>query len=220
MPPRGALLPSRGPLLTRFHPPPLLFVLQLPIDKGGAEGKALYIDTEGTFRPERITPIAERFGLNPADVMDNVAYARAFNCDHQMELLKHAASMMSESRYSLIVVDSATSLYRTDYSGRGELAARQMHMAKFLRQLARLADEFGCAVVITNQVVANVDGGLYGPAVKPIGGNIIAHASVVRLSLSKAKGDNRKMKIFDSPNLAEQDAQFSITEAGIDNAKD
>ena len=110
---------------------------QLPADQGGGEGKALYIDTEGTFRPERITPIAERYGLNPSEVLDNIAYARAYNTDHQMQLLVAASAMMVESRFALLVVDSATALYRTDYSGRGELSARQMHMARFLRSLQR-----------------------------------------------------------------------------------
>lgn len=96
--------------------------------------------------------MAERYGLSGNDVLDNVAYARAYNTDHQMNLLIQAAAMMVESRYALLIVDSATALYRTDYSGRGELAARQMHLARFLRMLMRLADEFGVAVLITNQV--------------------------------------------------------------------
>lgn len=108
---------------------------------GGGEGKALYIDTEGTFRPERLLAIAERYGLNGSDVLDNVAYARAYNSDHQTQLLLQASAMMTETRYALIIVDSATALYRTDYSGRGELSERQMHMAKFLRTLQRIADE-------------------------------------------------------------------------------
>ena len=92
-----------------------------------------------------------RYGLNPNDVLDNVAYARAHNTDHQGQLLFAAASMMSDSRFALIVVDSVTALYRVEYVGRGELAARQNNLGRFLRSLQRLADEFGCAVVVTNQ---------------------------------------------------------------------
>ena len=151
----------------------LAVTCQLPIDQNGGEGKCLYIDTETTFRPVRMLAVAERFGMNQEEVLDNIAYARAYNADHQMALLNQAAQMMSESRFSLLIVDSATSLYRTDFSGRGELSARQMHLAKFLRGLQRLADEFGVAVVITNQVVAQVDGGamMFNPdPKKPIGG--------------------------------------------------
>jgi len=200
----------------------LAVTCQLPIDQGGGEGKCLYIDTEGTFRPARLLSIAERYGLDGNDVLDNVAYARAYNSDHQTQLLMQASALMSESRYALLIVDSATALYRTDYSGRGELAARQMHMAKFLRSLSRLADEYGVGVVITNQVVAQVDGAasFAGPQVKPIGGNIIAHASTTRLSLRKGRGETRVCKIFDSPNLPESEAIFAITEDGIKDATD
>jgi DNA repair protein RAD51 len=137
----------------------LAVTCQLPHDMGGGEGKCLYIDTEGTFRPVRLLAVAERYGLNGEEVLDNVAYARAYNADHQLALLNQASAMMAESRpvlssllrrplrrrcrFSLLIVDSCTALYRTDFSGRGELSARQNHLAKFLRTLLRLADEVG-----------------------------------------------------------------------------
>jgi len=127
---------------------------QMPTANGGAEGKVIYIDTEGTFRPDRILSIAARFGLDPQATLDNIAYARAYNSDQQHQLLIHAAALMAENRFALLIVDSATNLYRTDFIGRGELAARQNHLGKFLRNIQRLADEFGIAVLITNQVVA------------------------------------------------------------------
>jgi len=195
----------------------LCVTCQLSSDKGGGEGKALYVDTEGSFRPKRLISIAEKYGLNPSDVLDNVAYARAYNSDHQSQLLIQASAMLAESRYALLVVDSATALYRTDYSGRGELSARQMHLARFLRALLRIADEFGVAIVITNQVVAQVDGNpmfMQDPK-KPIGGNIMAHASTTRLSLRKGRGNARVCKIFDSPCLPEEEAVFTINEDGI-----
>jgi len=200
----------------------LAVTCQLPIDNGGAEGKCLFIDTEGTFRPERLLAVAERYGLQGNDVLDNVAYARAYNSDHQMTLLTQAAAMMSESRYAVIIVDSATACYRTDYSGRGELSARQMHLAQFLRQLLKLSDEFGVAVVVTNQVVAQVDGASMFNAdpKKPIGGNIMAHASTTRLYFRKGRGENRICKIYDSPCLPEGEATFAINADGIGDAKD
>ena len=204
----------------------LAVTCQLPFDMGGGEGKCLYIDTEGTFRPVRLLAVAQRFGLEGEEVLDNVAYARAYNSEHQLQLLQQAASMMCETRFSLLIVDSATSLYRTDFSGRGELSARQMHLAKFMRTLQRLADEFGVAVVITNQVVAQVDGGpsaMFNPdPKKPIGGNIIAHASTTRLMLKKGRGETRICRIYDSPCLPESDSLFAITAGGVDDpsAKD
>lgn len=201
----------------------LAVTCQLPVEQGGGAGKCLYIDTEGTFRPERLVSCAQRFGLNPDEVLDNVAYARAYNSDHQSALLTQASAMMSESRYSLLIVDSATSLYRTDFSGRGELSARQMHLARFLRTLLRLADEFGVAVVISNQVVAQVDGAsamFNADPKKPIGGNIMAHASTTRLYLRKGRGETRICKIYDSPCLPEAEATFAINADGIGDATD
>jgi len=162
----------------------LAVTCQLPINQGGGEGKCLYIDTEGTFRPERLLAIAERYKMNGEEVLDNVAYARAYNTDQQLDLLIDASAMMSESRYALLIVDSATALYRCDYVGRAELASRQAHLGRFLRHLLRMADEYGVAVVITNQVTAEVNGGasmFQADPKKPIGGNIIAHASTTRL---------------------------------------
>ena len=194
----------------------LCITAQMPITDGGAEGKAIYIDTEGSFRPNRLSEIATRFGLDPTLALENVATARAQNSEHQMELLKMAAAIMSQDRYALIVVDSATALFRTDFMGRGELSERQMQMAQFLRQLTRLAEEFGVAVFITNQVVANPDGMSFAKdSTKPIGGNIIAHASTTRLRLRKGRGENRIMTVYDSPTLPEADAQFAIGPQGI-----
>jgi len=201
----------------------LAVTCQLPIENGGGEGKCLYVDTEGAFRPERLVQIAERYGLNPQDVLDNVAYARAHNTDHQTQLLVAAASMMAESRFALIIIDSATALYRSEFNGRGELSVRQVHLGRFLRSLQRLADEFGVAVVITNQVVAaNLDGGAMfaGPSVKPIGGNIMAHASTTRLWLKKGRGETRVAKLVCSPSLPERDATFGIGAEGVCDAKE
>ncbi|KAK4226914.1 DNA repair protein rhp51 [Podospora fimiseda] len=197
----------------------LAVTCQLPFDMGGGEGKCMYIDTEGTFRPVRLLAVANRYGLSGEEVLDNVAYARAYNSDHQLQLLNQAAAMMCETRFSLLIVDSATALYRTDFLGRGELSSRQTHLAKFMRTLQRLADEFGIAVVITNQVVAQVDGGpsaMFNPdPKKPIGGNIIAHASTTRISLKKGRAETRIAKVYDSPCLPESDCLFAISEEGI-----
>uniref|UniRef100_A0A672GDL0 RAD51 recombinase n=1 Tax=Salarias fasciatus TaxID=181472 RepID=A0A672GDL0_SALFA len=174
----------------------LAVTCQLPIDLGGGEGKAMYIDTEGTFRPERLLAVAQR----------------------SVSVWTHLQALL----YALLIVDSATALYRTDYSGRGELSARQCHLGRFLRMLLRLADEFGVAVVITNQVVAQVDGAAMFSAdpKKPIGGNIMAHASTTRLYLRKGRGETRICKIYDSPCLPEAEAMFAINADGVGDAKD
>jgi len=197
----------------------LCITCQMAVTEGGAEGKAIYLDTEGSFRPDKLQAIAQRFGLDPDVALENVATARAQNSEHQMELLLMAAGIMAQDRYALLVVDSATALFRTDYTGRGELSERQMQLAQFLRQLTRLAEEFGVAVLITNQVVANPDGMTFAKdATKPIGGNIIAHASTTRLRLRKSRGENRICSVYDSPTLAESDATFALGPAGVCDA--
>lgn len=199
----------------------LAVTCQLPVDQGGAEGKCLFIDTENTFRAERIKSIAVRYGMNPDDAMRNIAYARAFNSDHQSKLLDAAAQMMAQTRVSLVIVDSAVALYRTDYNGRGELSARQGHLATFLRKIQGLADEFGVAVVLTNQVVAQVDGfSMAMDPKKPTGGNIMAHSTTTRLFLRKGRAEQRICKIYDSPLLPEGEAIFGIYEEGIDDPRD
>ena len=196
----------------------LCVTCQLPRSSGGGEGKAIYIDTEGTFRPEKLAPIAERFGLDEKEVIENVFYARAYNSDHQNRLLLQVCGLMCEHKFSLLIVDSATALYRTDYTGRGELSSRQMSLAKFLRNLQKIADEHKVVVVITNQVVATVDGNSFaGNDKKPIGGHIMAHACQTRLYLRKSQRNNRICKIYDSPSLPESETTYSITDKGIDD---
>ena len=151
--------------------------------------------------------------------LENVVFARAHNSEQQKDLLKQACALMSEDRFSLLIVDSATALYRTDYMGRGELSERQMQLAQFLRILTRMSAEFGIAVVMTNQVVANPDGMSFAKdSTKPIGGNIIAHASTTRLRMRKGRGENRICTVFDSPTLPEADAQFAVSATGIQDA--
>lgn len=193
----------------------LCVTCQFPIQSGGAEGCALYIDTEGTFRPKRVEQMAGRYGMDSNDLLDNISFARAYSSDHQMKLLSEAAQMMTASHYALVVVDSATALFRSEYVGRGELAIRQQTLGKFLRQLLMLCDVFGVAVVITNQVVSDPGGMSFGPSTKPIGGNIIAHASTTRIALRKGSKNTRVAKIFDAPNLPEEECQFAITNDGI-----
>lgn len=157
---------------------------QLPVEKAGGEGKCLWIDTEGTFRPERLVSVATRFNLTVHQVLDNIVYARAFNTDHLLELIIEAGALMSKGRFALLIIDSIISLYRSEFGGRGELAARQMHLGRVLRAIQKMADTFGVAVVLTNQVMAKVDG-MPGQDKVPTGGHVLAHCSQTRLFMRK-----------------------------------
>ncbi|KAA0049326.1 meiotic recombination protein DMC1-like protein [Cucumis melo var. makuwa] len=180
---------------------------QLPTSMRGGNGKVAYIDTEGTFRPDRIVPIAERFGMDPGAVLDNIIYARAYTYEHQHNLLLGLAAKMSEEPFKLLIVDSIIALFRVDFTGRGELAERQQKLAQMLSRLTKIAEEFNVAVYMTNQVVADPGGGVFvSDPKKPAGGHVLAHAATVRLMFRKGKGEQRICKVFDAPNLPESEA--------------
>ncbi|RYN23970.1 Meiotic recombination protein [Alternaria tenuissima] len=197
-------------------------IAQLPKDMGGAEGKVAYIDTEGTFRPERIAQIAERFGVDPETAQDNITYARAVNSEHQMELLNKVAEFFVSNEYRLLIIDSIMALFRVDYTGRGELNERQQKLNQFLSKLTHVAEEFNVAVLLTNQVQSDPGASaLFASADgrKPIGGHILAHASATRILLRKGRGEERVAKIQDSPDMPEKEATYIITNGGINDAE-
>jgi len=198
----------------------LCVTAQLPIKQGGGNGKVAYIDTEGTFRPERIVPIAERFGLNPNECLENIIVARAFTHEHQMNLLQLVVAKMSEEPFRLLIVDSVTSLFRVDFSGRGTLSERQQKLGKYMSCLMKVAEEFNVAVVITNQVMSDPSGAamFVQDSKKPIGGHVIAHASTTRLYLKKGRAEQRVCKVYCSPHLPEAEAIYQITDKGITDA--
>jgi meiotic recombination protein DMC1 len=198
----------------------LCVTAQLPTELGGGNGKVAFIDTEGTFRPERIVPIAERYGVDADAALDNIVVARALTSDHQAELINEIAARFHEDHYKLLVVDSITALFRVDYSGRGELAERQQKLARMLSSLIKVAEEFNVAVFISNQVVSDPGAAMSFVAdpKKPVGGNILGHASTTRLSLRKGRGNERICKIYDSPMLPESEATFALSDGGVTDA--
>jgi RecA/RadA recombinase len=200
----------------------LAVTAQLDLEQKGAGGKVIFIDTEGTFRPNRIQAIAERFNVNGSEALENILVARAFNSESQHEFLQLASAHMVEQRHALIIVDSCTALFRVDFLGRGQLAERQQKLGQFLSILTRMAEEFNVACFITNQVVSDPGGNPMGFASlpKPIGGNIMAHACCTRLMLRKGKGETRICKIYDSPCLPEDECTYALGQGGVENPKD
>ena len=188
--------------------------VQKPVDEGGLDGTCIIIDAENTFRPERVRQVAEAAGMDPEKVLKNIFVARAYNSDHQMVLTDQVGSMIKEKNVKLVIVDSVTSNFRADFSGRGELASRQQKLNRHLHSLQRLADVYNVAVYITNQVMAN-PAILFGDPTRPIGGHILGHFSTHRLYVRKSKGNTRIARIIDSPNLPEGEAVYVITPEGI-----
>ncbi|KAI9529289.1 Meiotic recombination protein dmc1 [Dissostichus eleginoides] len=197
---------------------------QLPGENGYSGGKVVFIDTENTFRPDRLKDIADRFNVDHSAVLDNVLYARAYTSEHQMELLDFVAAKFHEEGgvFKLLIIDSIMALFRVDFTGRGELAERQQKLAQMLSRLQKISEEYNVAVFITNQMTADPGAGMSFQAdpKKPIGGHILAHASTTRISLRKGRAEMRIAKIFDSPDMPENEATFAICAGGVSDAKD
>jgi len=191
--------------------------VQLPVSAGGLEGKALYIDSEGTFRPERIISMAKALGIDPQQALKNIIVARAYNTDHQMLLVEKAKELIPEQDIKLLVVDSVTGHFRAEFPGREALAARQQKLNRHLHELAKLADAFEMCVVVTNQVMARPDM-FFGDPTAAVGGHILAHAPGARVYLRKSKGEKRIARLVDSPYLPEGEVVFAITDEGIRDA--
>jgi len=195
----------------------LAVTVQLPKEKGGLGGKALFIDSEGTFRPERIQQMAQSMGLDPEKTLENVLTARAYNSDHQMLLVEKAEEVIKGGNIKILILDSLTSQFRSDYTGRGTLANRQQKMNKHLHKLQKLADTYNLSVYVTNQVMARPDI-MFGDPTAPIGGHILGHQATFRLYLRKSKGEKRVAKLIDSPNLPEGETVFLVTGDGVRDA--
>ncbi len=188
---------------------------QLPLEKGGANGKVVFIDTEGTFRPSRIKQIAEGLGANPEKVLKNIFVARAFNSDHQILLIEKVSEMIKNGEpIKLVIIDSLTAHFRAEFSGRGQLADRQQRLNKYLHSLMKIAEQHNLAVYVTNQVMSN-PAQMFGDPTIPVGGNILGHASTYRIYFRRGKQGSRVAKLIDSPNLPENETVFFLTDSGV-----
>lgn len=182
------------------------------------EANCVYIDTENTFRPERIRQFAEGMGLDPDEALRRIKVARAYNSDHQMLLAEKVQDLVTKQNLTirLVIVDSLTSHFRAEYVGRGTLADRQQKLNKHMHTLMRVADSHNIAVFVTNQVMSKPDT-FFGDPTQSIGGHIVAHSSTFRIYLRKGKKGSRVAKLIDSPHLPETEAAFYVTPAGIED---
>ncbi len=192
----------------------LCVMVQLPKEKGGMDGHAFYIDTENTFRPERIVQMAEAYDLDQDEILSKIHVARAYNSNHQMLLVEKVKELSKEVPARLLVVDSLTAHFRAEYVGRGALADRQQKLNKHMHDLLRWSDLNNGVVCVTNQVSAKPDA-FFGDPTRPIGGHIVGHTATFRIYLRKSKGPKRIARLIDSPHLPEGEAVFTVNEKGI-----
>ncbi len=188
--------------------------VQLPLEQGGLNSHAFFIDTENTFRPERIIQMANAFELDPDEVLEKIHVARAYNSSHQMLLVDKVKELSKETTASLLIVDSLTAHFRAEYVGRGALADRQQKLNKHMHDLLRWSDLNNGIVCVTNQVSSKPDA-FFGDPTRPIGGHIVGHTATFRIYLRKSKGPKRIARLIDSPHLPEGEAVFTIGEDGI-----
>ncbi len=188
--------------------------VQLPKDQGGLGKKVIYIDTENTFRPERIVQMAEGRGVDPDEILENIRIAKASNSDDQMLWAEKASDICQEGDVGLLVVDSLTSQFRADYTGRGSLAERQQKLNRHMHALQKIGFVNNIAVVVTNQVMSRPDV-FFGDPTVAIGGHVVGHAATFRIYLRKSKGGKRVGRLIDSPNLPEGEAIFKVTTEGV-----
>jgi len=198
----------------------LSVIAQLPIEQGGMSGAVLYIDTESTFKTNRIEEIAKSRGLDPAKAIENIYIQDAPTSDELVLTISNLGTAIEkfnaehETKIKLIIVDSLMAPFRADYIGRGELAPRQQAMGRCLQELQRYAKKYDCAVVFTNQVVAIPD--FIGMTI-PAGGHTVAHKAQYRLFLRKSKENTRIVRVIDAPDIVEQDIVIKVSEKGVED---
>jgi DNA repair protein RadA len=183
-------------------------------DEGGLDGDTMWIDTEQTFRPERIRQMADALEVDTDVILKRIHVARAFNSHHQMLLVEKGQEMTKDFPIRLVVIDSLTAHFRAEYIGRGVLAERQQLLNKHIHELMRFGDVHNAVIYVTNQVHAKPDA-FFGDPTRPVGGHIVGHSATFRIYLRKSKGGKRIARLIDSPNLPEAEAVFSVTEEGV-----
>ena len=196
----------------------LCAIARQPTEAVGLDSNVIYIDTEGTFRPERLNQIARARGFDPTHVLKSVAVCKVYNSSHLELIIKDLGKYINDFKAKLIIIDSIISLHRAEFSGRGTLADRQQRLNSILHKLIRLSEIYNVAIVITNQVQSSPDT-FFGDPTKAAGGNVLGHASTYRIYLRKS-GENRIAKMIDSPYHPYSDARFTVNERGTDDIED
>ena len=193
----------------------LAVTVQLPVEQGGLDAECVYIDTENTFRPERIEQIADRFDLDHEEVLQKIHVARAFNSSHQILMAEKINELIqSGCNVKLVIVDSLMAHFRAEYVGRESLAVRQQKLNQHLHVRQQLANTYNLAVFITNQVQARPDA-FFGSPTKATGGHVLGHASTYRIWLKKGLAGKRIARLVDSPHLPEGECVYKITNEGV-----
>ena len=198
------------------------FCLSLTAEVIGNDGKVIWVDCEDTFRPRRLAEIMVSRELadedNVYDKLDNVKYFYTPNSEQLMGTVDSLSDIILAERPKLLIVDGSIGQFREEYLGRGTLAERQNQLARLMTHLKNISYYFRCVVIFTNQVQSDPSI-MFGDPIKPIGGNIVAHASTYRVYFKKS-GKKRIARMVDSPEHEQKDASYILTVKGIEDAED
>ncbi len=192
--------------------------VQLPFDEGGLDGTAFFIDTERTFSPKRIIEMATSRGLDVESILENIYISSAVNTHHLFSIVDSLAETIQEKNVKLLIVDSFASHFRSEYIGKERLVERQQKIMQIAEELVALAVKYDLAVLVTNQIIANVEEFLFGSPEEPALGFAWAHRPQQRIFVRKSRGSSRIARLFDSSRMPEREALFYVTESGLTDA--
>lgn len=205
--------------------------VQIPVCFGGLGGKALYIDTEGSFLVQRVVDMAEaavqhctllaedteqRQALEELTVEKILSNLFLVRCHDYVELLAEVyllPDFISEHpEVRLVVIDSIAFPFRHDFE---DLSQRTRLLNGLAQQLIQLATQHSLAVVLTNQMTTRVSNGQ--SKLVPALGESWGHAATQRLILHW-EGLRRLASLYKSPSQMEATIQYQITVQGFRDA--
>ena len=180
----------------------------------------IWIDCEDTFKPRRIVEILMARGYvedkeEALEYINRIYYFYCPNTEQLMGTINNLSNILMEKAPPLLILDGAIGQFREEYLGRGTLAERQMQLARLMTHLKNISYYFRNTVVFTNQVQSD-PAMMFGDPIKPIGGNVVGHASTYRIYFKKS-GKKRVARMVDSPEHPQADAEFVL---GVEGIKD
>ena len=117
-----------------------------------AKDTALFVDTEGAFRPERVVEMAAARGIGTDGILQRIVYVRSDSASEQMETVRRMSSRSATTQCRLVVVDTLTRNFSVELPGKSNMASRQAALDVYLSEIARDAYKNGRAYLLTNRV--------------------------------------------------------------------
>ena len=205
------------------------FCLSLLVEAVAQGDNVVWIDCEDTFRPNRVLEIlksridedGDAYSISDEDLektLERIDYIYTPNTEQLMGTINGLSDIMEAKKPRLVVIDGSIGQFREEYLGRGTLADRQNQIARLMTHIKNISFYFRCTVVFTNQVQSDPSI-MFGDPTKPIGGNVVGHASTYRIYFKKS-GRKRIARMVDSPEHPQGDAPFTLNTSGIADTED